>query len=67
MIACRDDRNTGPQKVDGDFSSYSPAAGCVFAVHDDEIQSVFILQLGQPGNDRSAPRRTDNVAKKKNG
>ncbi len=61
MIAACDNRNSGPQKINCDFSCYSPTAGGVLAVHNDEIQCVLLFQLGQTGDDGIAPRLTDDI------
>ena len=67
MIPGGDDGDACPQKINGNLPCYSATAGSVFAVHDDKIQSVFLFQLGQPGDHCRASRLADNVAKKKNG
>jgi hypothetical protein len=67
VIACGDDRDAGSQKINCNFSSYPSTACGIFAVDNDEVQTVPRLKLWQLGNDCGSTRLPNNIAKKKNG
>ena len=66
VIASGDDGNAGPQQIDRDFRRDASPGGGVLAVHDDEIDRIFLLQFRQAGDDRAAARLADDVAEEKN-
>ena len=66
VVASRDHRHTGPEKVDCYFSGDAATAGGIFTVYDCEIDSVACLQFRQFRDHRTAARLAHDVAEEKN-
>jgi hypothetical protein len=65
MIAGGDDIDAGGKDFVGDFAGDAGPAGGVFAVGDDEIESVLLAEFGEEFLDRAPARLPYDIANEK--